>query len=165
MKTRPLQVKYFILPLGSLFLALMLYFTSQSTGVQHSENDFTEEQAKIELALAYIGGGKTPMKGILMLRSLKETYPENKEVYWYLGQFSMESGQFQKAEEYLTDFINMLPAEDTLRTNAGKILLSDAIAAQGRHEQAVDLLIEVRKSTKDSVLMNAAQERLMNYLK
>lgn len=162
---RPLQVKYFVLPLGSLFLALLLFFSAKTPENKYVETELSEEQANIELALTYIGGGKTPMKGILMLRSLKDKYPKSPEVFWYLGQFSMETRQYDKAEEYLQRFIEIAANEDSIRQNAGKILLSDAYAAQGKHEQAIDLLIEVKKYTRDSVVVRAANERISNYLK
>ena len=162
---RPLQVKYFALPLGSLFLALLLFFSAKTPENKNIGTELTEEQANIELALAYIGGGKTPMKGILMLRSLKDKYPESPEVFWYLGQFSMETRQYDKAEEYLLRFVSIAEEKDSVRQNAGKILLSDACAAQGKHEQAIDLLIEVKKNTSDSVFVRAVIERISNYLK
>ena len=37
------------------------------------------------------------MKGILQLRSLSEKYPENADLHWNMGLFSIQSGQYEKA--------------------------------------------------------------------
>jgi lipopolysaccharide biosynthesis regulator YciM len=53
-------------------------------------------EAKIAQAVAMVNG-KEPMKGIMMLRELAQENPENAEVHWHLGQFSIQSGQYDKA--------------------------------------------------------------------
>lgn len=163
-KKRSLTGVYFLLPLGSLFLIAMLFFASKTSG-NESFNASNEQEASLELALLYVQNSKTPMKGILMLRDLREKYPENPDVIWHLGQFAMQTGQYEKAETYFEDFVSMAPPEDSVRRNAGMILLSDAYAAQGDHTKAIDLLIAARKVLRDTVLQNAIQERLSNYLK
>jgi tetratricopeptide (TPR) repeat protein len=161
---RPLQVKYLLLPLGPLFLALVMLLAPRFQKNADAEG-LSEEQAKMELALMYVQGGQQPMKGILMLRDLKEKYPQNAEIVWHLGQFAYTTRQYEKAEGYLQEFIEMAHDTDVVRKGAGLIILSDAIAAQGDHTRAIDLLVEARKSVKDTVLVNAIQERLSNYLK
>ena len=50
------------------------------------------------------------MESILKMRSLAEEYPENLDLQWNMGLFSMQSGQFQKA---LDRFNNVLKIDST----------------------------------------------------
>lgn len=58
---------------------------------------------RINLALSYTESPPedNPMKGILMLRELNETYPENVGVLYNLGRLAMQTGQFDRAIERL----------------------------------------------------------------
>jgi Flp pilus assembly protein TadD len=59
---------------------------------------------KNKLAMTMVASG-TPMEGILLLRSILEDEPENIETIKNLGILSIQSGQFDKAEERFSDLL------------------------------------------------------------
>lgn len=162
-KSSPLQVKYFLLPLAALLLVSAVLLAPRKPEVLRDTGKITEEQASIELALLYVNSNN-PMKGILMLKGLREKFPENLDVVWHLGNFTLKTGQHDKAEAYFNDFIEMAK-EDKVKRSAGMILLSDVYAAQGKHPEAVDLLMEAGKMVNDTAMKNAVIHRLNEYLK
>ena len=78
-----------------LGLVLALFLFTRST--RKKESSFTEQ---IEELISNIQNAENPqsqMKGILQMRSLSEKHPENPDLQWNMGLFSMQSGQFEKA--------------------------------------------------------------------
>jgi tetratricopeptide (TPR) repeat protein len=59
---------------------------------------------KINLAISYVDNPlqENPMKGILMLRELSESSPQHPGVSRQLGRLAIQTGQFEKAVERLT---------------------------------------------------------------
>lgn len=160
--------RHYFVPLGALLGALLLFLAPRTSGNQDDSGDLSPEEAKIRLAMMYVQGSDAPMKGILMLRGLKDEYPRNEEIILNLGQFSMQTQQFSKAAGYFEEFIEMTPPEDTVKRYSVMIALSDAYAGMGEHGRAIDTLIsagDVLKELEDTVLINAVRERLTNYLK
>lgn len=75
-------------------------------------------ESKAELALKEISGdeqrlaqavamvqGENPMQGITILREMLQENPENVDVLWHLGHFSIQSGQYEKAVERFKQII------------------------------------------------------------
>lgn len=60
------------------------------------ENNLTSEE-KIEKALGIIEKGGAPMQGILLLKEVEKDDPSNEQALFYLGDFSLKTGQFEKA--------------------------------------------------------------------
>ena len=84
-----------------LGLVLALYIYTSSVNPKRpsikKEPSITEQ---IQEALSNIQNAENPqsqMKGILQMRSLSEKHPENLDLQWNMGLFSMQSGQFEKA--------------------------------------------------------------------
>lgn len=63
--------------------------------------------AEIEQAVQMIKDGEQPMQGILKLRKIAEENPENEEAQLYLGIFSIQSGQYDKAVERFNNVIKI----------------------------------------------------------
>lgn len=71
-----------------------------------------EEPAhRINLALLYteVPPEDNPMQGILMLRELNETYPENVPVLIQLGRLGIQTGQYERAAERLEQALSIDP--------------------------------------------------------
>ena len=89
----------FIAIVLGLVLALYIYTISvrpKRPSIK-KESSLTEQ---IQEALSNIQNAENPqsqMKGILQMRSLSEKHPENPDLQWNMGLFSMQSGQFEKA--------------------------------------------------------------------
>jgi tetratricopeptide (TPR) repeat protein len=89
----------FIAVVLGLVLALYIYTSSVRTKRPSVKKEFSITE-QIQAALSNIQDADNPqsqMKGILQMRSLSEKYPENADLQWNMGLFSIQSGQYEKA--------------------------------------------------------------------
>ena len=61
------------------------------------------QQGAIREAVALVQSGENPMAGIQALRNLESEFPENMEVKYHLGVFSVITGQYDKAIKRLEE--------------------------------------------------------------
>ena len=99
-----------------LVLALWIYTSSvrPKRTTKKVQSTLTEQ---IQQALSNIQNGESPeaqMKGILQMRSLADKNPENADLQWNMGLFSMQSGQYEKAVTRFEKVIRL----DAQRLNA-----------------------------------------------
>ena len=125
----------FIATILGLVLALYIYTSSvrpKRTSIK-KELSITEQ---IQTALSNIQDSDNPqsqMKGILKMKSLSEKYPENADLQWNMGLFSIQSGQYEKAVARFEKVINI----DAQRLDAymqlaiSYLALKDTSAATG----------------------------------
>jgi tetratricopeptide (TPR) repeat protein len=75
--------------------------------------DPSDPGPRINLALVYTEAPASddPMRGILMLRSLNEEYPENTSVLMNLGRLGLQTGQFDRALERLEQAYQLDPED------------------------------------------------------
>ena len=89
-----------LLALGmGIVLALYIY-TSSVRPIPKMKNTVLSLEEQVEAALFDIRNGESPedqMKGILKMRALAESNPENADLQWQMGLFSMQTGQYEKA--------------------------------------------------------------------
>ena len=62
----------------------------------------------VDVAVAKVSG-ENPMEGILELRQLAESTPPNLDAVMWLGRFSVQSGQWDKARERFNQVIDAAP--------------------------------------------------------
>ncbi|MFM2286751.1 MAG: hypothetical protein RLZZ543_2248 [Bacteroidota bacterium] len=110
---------------------------------------------KTQLGIAYVSGSQEPMKGIMLLREAVKADSTNIEAQLNLGFFSMQSGQYDKA---VSRFEKVLAIQPEL--NEVRIYLSDALEAQGDAKRALNVLQELKKTSKDTLLLNEADRRI-----
>jgi tetratricopeptide (TPR) repeat protein len=99
-----------------LVLALYIYTSSirPKGNMKSAKSSLTEQ---IQEALSNIQNGESPeaqMKGILQMRALADKYPDNADLQWNMGLFSMQSGQYEKAVVRFEKVISL----DAQRLNA-----------------------------------------------
>jgi tetratricopeptide (TPR) repeat protein len=109
--------KQVILIISSLLALVLLYIlptpNADYRNIQIEEK--TEEDVnltngeKIKKALEIIEKGGAPMKGILLLKEVEADEPQNEEALFYLGEFSVKSGQFDKAIPRFVKLVEMKP--------------------------------------------------------
>ena len=133
-----------------LGLVLALYiFTSSVRPKKLSVKKELSIKQQIQSALSNIQDADNPqsqMKGILQLRSLSEKYPENGDLHWNMGLFSIQSGQYEKAVARFEKVINI----DAKRLDAYMQLATSYLAIQDT-SAAKDVLISlINKSEGDS---------------
>jgi len=89
----------FIAVVLGLVLALYIYTSSVRPKIPSVKKELSITE-QIQAALSNIKDADNPqsqMKGILQMRSLSEKYPENADLQWNMGLFSIQSGQYEKA--------------------------------------------------------------------
>ena len=89
----------FIAVVLGLVLALYIYTISVRPKIPSVKKELSITE-QIQAALSNIQDADNPqsqMKGILQMRSLSEKYPENADLQWNMGLFSIQSGQYEKA--------------------------------------------------------------------
>jgi tetratricopeptide (TPR) repeat protein len=113
--------------------------------------------AKIGLATVLVSGTNTPMEGIMMLREIDASNPDNVKVNLELGRFSVMSGQMDKALERFDrvlqkDSLNLQARYMKAQTYLG---LSDTAAA-------VLELEKLKSMTTDSMIVNQVRTEIHN---
>ena len=72
------------------------------------EVDENDLNVKNKVAMTYVSGSN-PMQGIMMLREVLESDPKNEQALFNLGVLSIQSGQFEKAQERFEKLISIYP--------------------------------------------------------
>ena len=99
----------FIAIILGLVLALYVYISSVRPNRPSVKKELSITE-QIQDALSNIQDADNPqsqMKGILQMRSLTEKYPENADLQWNMGLFSIQSGQYEKAVARFEKVINI----------------------------------------------------------
>ena len=99
----------FIAIILGLVLALYVYISSVRPNRPSIKKELSITE-QIQDALSNIQDSDNPqsqMKGILQMRSLTEKYPENADLLWNMGLFSIQSGQYEKAVARFEKVINI----------------------------------------------------------
>ena len=80
-------------------------------------------EGRINMALCYIEAPSDgqPMKGVLMLRDLHDTYPKNVGVLFHLARLSLQTRQFEKATQRIEAALVLEPDEVRLHCLAWEI--------------------------------------------
>ena len=150
----------FIAIVLSLVLALII-FTSTVRPKRPSikkESSLTEQ---IQEALSNIQNANNPqsqMKGILQMRSLSEKHPENADLQWNMGLFSIQSGQYEKAAARFEKVITI----DAQRLDAYMQLAMSYLALQDT-SAAINVLSSLIEKSEGDIQRNA--EAMLEKLK
>ena len=138
----------FIAIVLSLVLALYIY-TSSVRPKRPSVKKELSINEQIQAAFSNIQDSDNPqsqMKGILQMRSLSEKYPENADLQWNMGLFSIQSGQYEKAVTRFEKVINI----DAQRLDAYMQLAMSYIALQDTSAATGVLVSLIDKSEGDT---------------
>ena len=138
----------FIAIILGLVLALYIY-TSYVRPKRPSTKKELPISEQIQVALSNIQDAENPqsqMKGILQMRSLSEKYPDNADLQWNMGLFSIQSGQYEKAVARFENVINI----DAQRLDAYMQLAMSYIALQDTSAATGVLVSLIDKSEGDT---------------
>jgi len=150
----------FIAIVLGLVLALYIYTSSVRPKRPSIKKELSITE-QIQEALSNIQDADDPqsqMKGILQMRSLSEKYPENSDLQWNMGLFSMQSGQYEKAAARFEKVINL----DAQRLEAYMQLSLSYLALQDT-SAATDVLISLIDRSEGDIQKNA--EAMLEKLK
>jgi uncharacterized protein HemY len=94
-KIKQLTVVVLVLVLGVILFNMPIVPSSK---LEIVNKESTKDEQRLAQAIAMVQGEK-PMQGITILREMLQENPENVDVIWHLGHFSIQSGQYEKAIE------------------------------------------------------------------
>ena len=138
----------FIAIVLGLVLALYIYSSSVRPKIPPIKKELSITE-QIQEALSNIQDADNPqsqMKGILHMRSLSEKYPENADLQWNMGLFSIQSGQYEKAVARFEKVINI----DAQRLDAYMQLAMSYLALQDTSAATGVLISLIDKSEGDT---------------
>ena len=138
----------FIAIILGLVLALYIYTSSVRPKRPSTKKELSITE-QIQVALSNIQDAENPqsqMKGILQMRSLSEKYPDNADLQWNMGLFSIQSGQYEKAVARFKNVINI----DAQRLDAYMQLATSYIALQDTSAATGVLVSLIDKSEGDT---------------
>ena len=138
----------FIAIILGLVLALYVYISSVRPNRPSIKKELSITE-QIQDALSNIQDADNPqsqMKGILQMRSLSEKYPENADLQWNMGLFSIQSGQYEKAVARFEKVINI----DAQRLDAYMQLAMSYLALQDTSSATGVLISLIDKSEGDT---------------
>lgn len=150
----------FIAIVLGLVLALYIYTNSVRPKRPSTKKELSITE-QIQEALSNIQDADDPqsqMQGILQMRSLSEKYPENSDLQWNMGLFSMQSGQYEKAAARFEKVITL----DAQRLDAYVQLSLSYLALQDT-SAATDVLISLIDKSEGDTQKNA--EAMLEKLK
>ena len=150
----------FIAIVLGLVLALYIY-TSSVRPKRPSVKKELSITEQIQAALSNIQDADNPqsqMKGILQMRSLSEKHPENADLQWNMGLFSIQSGQYEKAAARFEKVITI----DAQRLDAYMQLAMSYLALQDT-SAATNVLSSLIENSEGDTQRNA--EAMLEKLK
>ncbi len=134
---------------AAVVVVLLVLAPRTPSGKREGAAALTPSKARTMEAVALVNG-QDPMRGIMMLREIAEEEPENVEVQWHLGLFSVKSGQMEKALERFKK-VRDLDAEAFPDV---WFFLGRTYATLDSTDQAIACLRKYRTLTQDSALIN-----------
>ncbi|MFD2248613.1 tetratricopeptide repeat protein [Pontibacter ruber] len=118
------------------------------------KNNPSDLDSKTNIAMTYIAT-ENPMQGITLLREVISADPNNEKALFNLGVLSMQSNQYDKAEERFRHLVSVNP-----KHVEGTFYLAVALAQTGKKEEAVATFNKVKQLSKDPALNASVDEEL-----
>ena len=137
-----------LLALGMGIVLVLYIYTSSVRPIPKMNNTVVSLEEQVKEALSDIQNGESPedqMKGILKMRALAESNPENADLQWQMGLFSMQTGQYEKAVARFQKVISL----DTQRLDAYMQVALSYTALQDTSSAKNVLLTLIEKSEGD----------------
>ena len=100
------------------------------------------------------------MQGILELRAVADSFPDDPRPQYYLGMFSMQSGQYDKAVERFERVLALDPEASSVQ-----LMLGEALIASGREPERVTSLLKAYLATSSDEQGKARAQMLLEEVK
>lgn len=120
------------------------------------ENNASDFDARNKIAMTYMSSS-SPMQGIQLLRKILEEAPENETALFNMGMLAIQSGQNDRAIDWLNQLITV--NEQHLQ---GQLLLGVAYQNKGDKENAKKQFEKVKTLDPDPSVQAAADSYLKN---
>lgn len=137
--------------LSARFANLELEIRNKAIALGESAPEFL-----VQRALVLVNTSGRSMEGILELRTLSEKFPERADIQLILGDFSLQTGQWAKAEDRFRKALELEPG--MVQAYAG---LAIALSGSGKLE---DARLAARNALKQPELLKPGQEEKLQRL-
>lgn len=137
-------------------LGVLLTFLPNKQEVEKSTPEPNNLTEKVEKAVQIITGGGPPMQGIQLLKEVIEEDPNNRLALYHLGNFSIQSGQFDKA---IGRFESLLKLD--VGNEEAQYLLGYSYKMNGDSLQARKYFQRLAENGNNAELKKLAQEELV----
>lgn len=101
-----------LVAIGVILVAVVLWLPNRpasAEAVVAAAADTTSAESRLERAVEQVSSGQDPMAGIMVIRELAEGDPPNLDALVWLGIFSIQSGQTEKARERFNQVLALKP--------------------------------------------------------
>lgn len=137
--------------LGAGLVTALLYMPrTKATVAEKPESDI---EIQIDKATKLVEGGENPMEGIRIFKEILEKDPDNIEVHYRMGMFSLQSGQFDKA---VMRFEKVVGMKNSTYPDA-IFFLGKAYQGLGENGKAIDAYTQYKQTTTDTVVLNGVE--------
>lgn len=116
--------------------------------------------SKIDLGVSYVQDGRDPMKGVGLLKSVEAADSNNVNVQMALGEFSIQSGQLDKAIERFEKALRIKPEYYDLWTR-----MADVYAMQGKKDKEIECLKKYISLEQDPELRHEFEAKIAQLTK
>ena len=139
----------------ALIITVILIVLLFNLDITQNKEETKGYDTKIQLAIEKVKG-QNPMEGIMMLKEIVDQDPENVEALFYLGMFSMESGQFEKAVVRFQSILSIDSSFIIAHRYLGESLLAigDTIGALNELEKYVVIERDGKNKQEINMLIN-----------
>ena len=139
----------------ALIITVILIVLLFNLDITQNKEETKAYDTKIQLAIEKVKG-QNPMEGIMMLKEIVDQDPENVEALFYLGMFSMESDQFEKAVVRFQSILSIDSSFIIAHRYLGESLLAigDTIGALNELEKYVVVERDGKNRQEINILIN-----------
>lgn len=109
--------------------------------------------ARAGLAVTFLESGRPPMEAVGMLKTNLEADPEHESSLFYMGVFSMQSGQYQKAVERFEHLVSLHPEKPL-----NYFYLAQSYIALHEEEKAINALEKFKERVETPAMKEQAQQ-------
>ncbi|MDG1765413.1 MAG: tetratricopeptide repeat protein [Flavobacteriales bacterium] len=120
-----------LIALSLVVVLIFLFLPKQPASALEAVEEIGTEDIELEQAVQMVQMGQNPMEGILKIRSIVEKDSTNVEAHLWLGIFSLQSGQTDKAKDRFETVLNLEPQQPEAHWQLGQMSMQDSLYAQG----------------------------------
>jgi len=153
MKTIQQQAVIFIIAFALIFMLYQL--PKNVVEGDDVQGDVVAKTTSIESAISLLEGSN-PMEGVFMLRNIVEKEPNNTQAIHYLGDLSLQTGQYENAIKRFNQILSIDSSDK-------KTYLQLGISYYGLNDyNKADSLFQIVRDFNDSTLIRDLNIFLMN---
>lgn len=146
--------KVILLSGAAIIIVVLLSMMPRLPESVRNKKTLSPIDAKITRAVKMVRSGDEPMRGIMLLREVLEEDSTNAAVHWHLGQFSIQSGQYDKAADR---FRKVVKYDDSGEYRDAWFYLGRTYATLGDSTQALSAFKKYLTLAEDTAIITGVE--------